>query len=139
MTEQDSHQSEDLSETVTADISVKKPKARGRGIYLLPNLLTSAALFSGFYAIIAAMNGSFEKAAIAIFVSMVLDGLDGRVARMTNTQSEFGAQYDSLADMVSFGVACLGRFFLVVTRCGQGGLGGCVCICCRCRIAPGTF
>tara|TARA_R110002167_G_scaffold9806_3_gene45315 strand:+ start:546 stop:1334 length:789 start_codon:yes stop_codon:yes gene_type:complete len=105
MTEQDSHQSEDLSEAVTADISAKKPKARGRGIYLLPNLLTSAALFSGFYAIIAAMNGSFEKAAIAIFVSMVLDGLDGRVARMTNTQSEFGAQYDSLADMVSFGVA----------------------------------
>ncbi len=82
-----------------------QPKARNRGIYLLPNLFTSAALFSGFYAVIAAMDGSFEKAAIAIFVSMVLDGLDGRVARMTNTQSEFGAQYDSLADMVSFGVA----------------------------------
>ncbi|WP_210396992.1 CDP-diacylglycerol--serine O-phosphatidyltransferase [Motiliproteus sediminis] len=81
-----------------------KPR-RSRGIYLLPNLFTTAALFSGFYAIIAAMNGSFEKAAVAIFVSMVLDGLDGRVARMTNTQSEFGAQYDSLADMVSFGVA----------------------------------
>lgn len=81
-----------------------KPKP-SRGIYLLPNLFTSAALFSGFFAIIAAMNGNFEKAAIAIFVSMVLDGLDGRVARMTNTQSEFGAEYDSLADMVSFGVA----------------------------------
>ncbi|WP_207063670.1 CDP-diacylglycerol--serine O-phosphatidyltransferase [Motiliproteus sp. SC1-56] len=80
-------------------------KKRSRGIYLLPNLFTSAALFSGFFAIIAGMNGAFEKAAIAIFVSMVLDGLDGRVARMTNTQSEFGAQYDSLADMVSFGVA----------------------------------
>ncbi len=80
-------------------------KKRARGIYLLPNLFTSAALFSGFFAIIAAMNGHFEKAAIAIFVSMVLDGLDGRVARMTNTQSEFGAEYDSLADMVSFGVA----------------------------------
>lgn len=80
-------------------------KKRGRGIYLLPNLFTSAALFSGFYAIIAGMNGQFEKAAIAIFVSMVLDGLDGRVARMTNTQSKFGAEYDSLADMVSFGVA----------------------------------
>lgn len=82
-----------------------RKNGRSRGVYLLPNLFTSAALFSGFYAIIAAMNGSFEKAAIAIFVSMVLDGLDGRVARMTNTQSEFGAQYDSLADMVSFGVA----------------------------------
>ncbi len=80
-------------------------KSRSRGIYLLPNLFTSAALFSGFFAIIAAMNGHFEKAAIAIFVSMVLDGLDGRVARWTNTQSDFGAQYDSLADMVSFGVA----------------------------------
>lgn len=80
----------------------KKPS---RGIYLLPNLFTSAALFSGFYAIIAGMNGNFENAAVAIFVSMVLDGLDGRVARMTNTQSKFGAEYDSLADMVSFGVA----------------------------------
>ncbi|RDE22371.1 CDP-diacylglycerol--serine O-phosphatidyltransferase [Motiliproteus coralliicola] len=86
-------------------VKPSKPKARSRGIYLLPNLFTSAALFSGFFAVIAAMNGSFEKAAIAIFVAMVLDGLDGRVARMTNTQSEFGAQYDSLADMVSFGVA----------------------------------
>ncbi len=76
-----------------------------RGIYLLPNLFTTAALFSGFFAVIAGMNGHFEKAAVAIFVAMVLDGLDGRVARMTNTQSEFGAQYDSLADMVSFGVA----------------------------------
>lgn len=104
MTEQDQDQQpEEVSETVAA--SANKHKVRNRGIYLLPNLLTSAALFSGFYAIIAAMNGSFEKAAIAIFVSMVLDGLDGRVARMTNTQSDFGAQYDSLADMVSFGVA----------------------------------
>lgn len=76
-----------------------------RGIYLLPNLFTTAALFSGFYAAIAAMNFRFESAAIAIFVAMVLDGLDGRVARMTNTQSEFGAEYDSLSDMVSFGVA----------------------------------
>jgi CDP-diacylglycerol--serine O-phosphatidyltransferase len=76
-----------------------------RGIYLLPNLFTTAALFSGFYAIIAAVNGTFEIAAIAIFIAMVLDGLDGRVARLTNTQSEFGAQYDSLADLVSFGLA----------------------------------
>lgn len=78
---------------------------RARGIYLLPNLFTSAALFSGFFAIVQAMNGRFELAAIAIFIAMVLDGLDGRVARMTNTQSAFGAEYDSLSDMVSFGVA----------------------------------
>ncbi len=78
---------------------------RQRGIYLLPNLFTSAALFSGFFAIVQSMNGHFELAAIAIFVAMVLDGLDGRVARMTNTQSAFGAEYDSLSDMVSFGVA----------------------------------
>lgn len=76
-----------------------------KGIFLLPNLFTTAALFSGFYAIIAAMNGRFETAAIAIFLAMILDGLDGRVARMTNTQSAFGAEFDSLADMVSFGVA----------------------------------
>ena len=76
-----------------------------RGIYLLPNLLTTVALFAGFYAIIAAIKGRFEPAAIAIFVAMVFDGLDGRVARATNTQSAFGAEYDSMADMVSFGVA----------------------------------
>ncbi|MFT5811837.1 MAG: CDP-diacylglycerol--serine O-phosphatidyltransferase [Rubritalea sp.] len=76
-----------------------------KGIFLLPNLFTTAALFGGFYAIIAAMKGQFEIAAIAIYISMVLDGLDGRVARLTNTQSDFGAEYDSLADMVSFGVA----------------------------------
>ncbi len=78
---------------------------RARGIYLLPNLFTSAALFAGFFAIVQAMNGHFEQSAIAIFIAMVLDGLDGRVARMTNTQSAFGAEYDSLSDMVSFGVA----------------------------------
>ncbi|MBY4675507.1 CDP-diacylglycerol--serine O-phosphatidyltransferase [Marinobacterium arenosum] len=76
-----------------------------RGIYLLPNLFTTGALFSGFYAVVASMQGHFESAAIAIFVAMVLDGLDGRVARMTNTSSKFGAEYDSLSDMVSFGVA----------------------------------
>ncbi len=76
-----------------------------RGIYLLPNLLTTAGLFSGFYAVVASMNGHFEKAAVAIFIAMIFDGLDGRVARMTNTQSEFGAEYDSMADMVSFGIA----------------------------------
>ncbi len=76
-----------------------------RGIYLLPNLFTTAALFSGFYAIIAAMNGNFENAAIAVFIAMIADTLDGRVARMTNTQTAFGAEYDSLSDMVSFGIA----------------------------------
>lgn len=78
---------------------------RARGIYLLPNLFTTAALFAGFYAIVQAMNGRFEHAAVAIFIAMVMDGLDGRVARLTHTQSEFGAEYDSLSDMVSFGVA----------------------------------
>ena len=83
-------------------ISLEK---RRRGIYILPNLFTTAALFAGFYAIVQAMNGRFEIAAVAIFVAMVLDGLDGRVARLTHTQSEFGAEYDSLSDMVSFGAA----------------------------------
>lgn len=78
---------------------------RRRGIYLLPNLFTTGALFAGFYAMTAAISGRYETAAIAIFVAMILDGLDGRVARMTHTQSAFGAQYDSLSDMVSFGVA----------------------------------
>lgn len=76
-----------------------------RGIYLLPNLFTTACLFAGFYAIVAATRGDFSTAAIAIFVAMVMDGLDGRIARMTNTQSDFGAEYDSLADMVAFGLA----------------------------------
>ena len=81
------------------------PDKRRRGIYILPNLFTTAALFAGFYAIVQAMNQRFEYAAVAIFVAMVLDGLDGRIARLTNTQSEFGAEYDSLSDMVSFGAA----------------------------------
>ncbi|WP_455203714.1 CDP-diacylglycerol--serine O-phosphatidyltransferase [Kaarinaea lacus] len=80
-------------------------KKRSRGIYLLPNLFTTACLFAGYYAIVSAMVGRFEAAAVAIFVAMVMDGLDGRVARLTNTQTDFGAQYDSLADMVSFGLA----------------------------------
>ena len=83
----------------------KRPRMRDRGIYLLPNLFTTGALFAGFYAVVQAMNGRFEHAAVAIFIAMVLDGLDGRVARMTHTQSAFGAEYDSLSDMVSFGVA----------------------------------
>jgi CDP-diacylglycerol--serine O-phosphatidyltransferase len=77
-----------------------RPRMRDRGIYLLPNLFTTGALFAGFYAIVQAMNERFEYAAVAIFVAMVLDGLDGRVARMTHTQSAFGAEYDSLSDMV---------------------------------------
>ncbi|VAX11723.1 CDP-diacylglycerol--serine O-phosphatidyltransferase [hydrothermal vent metagenome] len=85
--------------------SEENPKPRRRGIYLLPNLFTTATLFGGFYAILAAMDGRFEAAAIAIFLAMVADALDGRVARMTNTQTDFGAEYDSLADMVAFGLA----------------------------------
>lgn len=80
-------------------------RPRGRGIYLLPNLFTTGGLFGGFFAIIAASQGRIEAACVAIFVAAILDGLDGRVARLTNTQSEFGVQYDSLADLVSFGMA----------------------------------
>ncbi|NNE37591.1 MAG: CDP-diacylglycerol--serine O-phosphatidyltransferase [Gammaproteobacteria bacterium] len=78
---------------------------RRPGIYLLPNLFTTSALFAGFYSIIAAINGRFEAAAIAIFVAMIMDGMDGRIARLTNTQSDFGTQYDSLSDLISFGLA----------------------------------
>lgn len=80
-------------------------KPRPRGVYLLPNLFTSGGLFAGFYAIIAASQGRFSEASIAVFIAAVLDGLDGRVARMTGTQTEFGVQYDSLADLISFGMA----------------------------------
>jgi CDP-diacylglycerol--serine O-phosphatidyltransferase len=78
---------------------------RHRGIYLLPNLFTTAAMFAGFYAIIASIDGRYTEAAVAVFIAAVLDGMDGRVARMTGTQSEFGVQYDSLSDLVSFGLA----------------------------------
>ena len=88
-----------MTESKTQDTAPRK------GIFLLPNLLTTGGLFSGFYAIVASMNGHFEAAAVAIFVAMIFDGLDGRVARLTNTQSEFGAQYDSMSDMLSFGMA----------------------------------
>ena len=83
------------------------PKAapRRRAIYLLPNLLTTGCLFSGFYAVVAAIDGNFERAGIAVFVAMIFDTLDGRTARLTHTESAFGKEYDSLADMVSFGVA----------------------------------
>ncbi|OGT37270.1 MAG: CDP-diacylglycerol--serine O-phosphatidyltransferase [Gammaproteobacteria bacterium RIFCSPHIGHO2_12_FULL_38_14] len=86
-------------------LELQDEKTLQRSIYLLPNLLTTAALFAGFYSIVAAMKGHFEASAIAIFIAMIADGLDGRLARLTNTQSLFGAQYDSLSDMVAFGVA----------------------------------
>ena len=78
---------------------------RRRGIYLLPNLFTTAGLFAGFYAIVAATKNHFDAAAIAIYVAMIMDSLDGRIARLTNTQSDFGKEYDSLSDMVAFGLA----------------------------------
>jgi CDP-diacylglycerol--serine O-phosphatidyltransferase len=80
-------------------------RPRSRGVYLLPNLFTTAVLFSGFYAIVAATDGNFDRAGMAIFIAMVCDGLDGRIARWTNTQSDFGKEYDSLSDMVAFGLA----------------------------------
>ena len=87
--------------------SNQKKRAKGgkRGIYIIPNLFTSASLFCGFYAIIAAMQGRYETAAIAILISCLLDGLDGRIARLTHSTSQFGIEYDSLADLVAFGVA----------------------------------
>jgi CDP-diacylglycerol---serine O-phosphatidyltransferase len=87
------------------DLSTSAQKARPRGVYLLPNALTTANLFCGFFAIVSAMNDRFELAAIAVFIAMIFDSLDGRVARLTNTQSAFGEQYDSLCDMLSFGAA----------------------------------
>ena len=92
---------EHVEETQEAD----GRKVRHRGIYLLPNLFTTANLFAGFFSIITAINGNFYVAAATVFVAMVLDSLDGRVARLTNTQSAFGAEYDSLSDMVAFGLA----------------------------------
>ena len=83
----------------------KTGRERPKGIYMVPNMITLAALFGGFYAIVMAMNGRYDLATVGIFVAMVLDSLDGRVARMTNTQSAFGEQMDSLSDMVSFGAA----------------------------------
>ncbi|WP_191600941.1 CDP-diacylglycerol--serine O-phosphatidyltransferase [Marinomonas algicola] len=90
---------------VESDENMTTRKQPRKGVYLLPNLFTTAALFSGFYSIIAAMNGDFIQAASAIFIAGILDTLDGRVARLTHTESAFGAEYDSLSDMVSFGIA----------------------------------
>jgi CDP-diacylglycerol--serine O-phosphatidyltransferase len=86
-------------------VDLNEIRSRRRGIYLLPNLLTTLCLFGGFYAVIAAIDGNFERAAIAIFVAMIFDGLDGRVARLTGTETTFGKEFDSLADMVAFGLA----------------------------------
>jgi len=83
---------------------VEEKRSR-KGIYILPNLFTTACLFAGFYAIVQATKGNFELAAVAIYIAMILDGLDGRVARLTHTTSDFGSQYDSLADMVAFGLS----------------------------------
>lgn len=101
----------------------EKRSIRRRGIYLLPNLLTTGALFSGFYAITSAIGGRYETAVIAIFIAMILDGLDGRVARLTNTQSEFGVQYDSLSDMTSFAVApAMVMYLWTLSGFGKAGL-----------------
>jgi CDP-diacylglycerol--serine O-phosphatidyltransferase len=117
---------------------VVKSKLRRRGIYLLPNLFTTAALFAGFYAIVQAMNGRFEHSAVSIFIAMVLDGLDGRVARLTHTQSEFGAEYDSLSDMVSFGAAPALIMYEWALK-GMGKLGWIAafiyCVCAALRLA----
>jgi CDP-diacylglycerol--serine O-phosphatidyltransferase len=108
-----------LVEEHEEEVSEGGRKVRRQGIYLLPNLFTTAAMFAGFYSIIAAMRGDFESASIAIFFAMVFDGLDGRIARLTNTSSKFGAEYDSLSDMVSFGVAPA----LVMFSWALGGVG----------------
>jgi len=101
---------------------VTSVRKRRRGIYLLPNLFTTAAMFAGFYAIVAAINDRFEAAAVSIFVAVVLDGMDGRIARLTGTQSEFGAEYDSLSDMVSFGLApALVVYLWVLSTLGKPG------------------
>ena len=109
----------DQSSTSTEAVNAPPTKPRPKGIYVLPNLFTLAALFGGFYAVVMAMNERFELAAIGVFCAMVLDSLDGRVARMTNTQSAFGEQMDSLSDMVSFGAAPA----LIMYEWGLKGLG----------------
>jgi len=104
------------------EVSEDGKAVRHRGVYLLPNLFTTAALFCGFYAIIASIHGKFEHAAVAIFAAMIFDGLDGRIARLTNTTSAFGVQYDSLSDMVSFGVApALVSFNWALSLLGKAG------------------
>ena len=111
----------DGTDSAPAQLEVLTRKRR-KGIYILPNLFTLAGLFGGFYAIVMAMNGRFDQAAIGVFSAMVLDSLDGRVARMTNTQSAFGEQMDSLSDMVSFGAApALIAYVWALTSLGRWG------------------
>ncbi|MCC5884249.1 MAG: CDP-diacylglycerol--serine O-phosphatidyltransferase [Halomonas sp.] len=112
-----------VRETEVIEESIENgKKVRRKGIYLLPNLFTTSALFAGFFSVVAGINGDFTAAAVAIFIAMVLDGLDGRVARMTNTQSAFGAEYDSLSDMLSFGVApALVAFTWILQDIGKTG------------------
>lgn len=128
------HDGEESTST-TQEVVIRK---RRKGIYILPNLFTLAALFGGFYAIVMAMNGRFDQAAIGVFCAMVLDSLDGRIARMTNTQSAFGEQMDSLSDMVSFGAApALIAYVWALTSLGRWGwLGAFVyCACAALRLA----
>ena len=128
------HDGEENLKTVTEVV----PRRRRKGIYILPNLFTLAALFGGFYAIVMAMNGRFDQAAIGVFCAMVLDSLDGRVARLTNTQSAFGEQMDSLSDMVSFGAApALIAYIWALTSLGRWGwIGAFVyCACAALRLA----
>ena len=125
----------DESTLTSGETLVRK---RRKGIYILPNLFTLAALFGGFYAIVMAMNGRFDQAAIGVFCAMVLDSLDGRIARMTNTQSAFGEQMDSLSDMVSFGAApALIAYVWGLTSLGRWGwIGAFVyCACAALRLA----
>ncbi|WP_372609273.1 CDP-diacylglycerol--serine O-phosphatidyltransferase [Halomonas sp.] len=119
---------EDLAATFLRETEVVEEaiedgrKVRRKGIYLLPNLFTTSALFAGFFAVVAGINGDFTSASVAIFIAMVLDGLDGRVARLTNTQSAFGAEYDSLSDMISFGMApALVAFTWILQDIGKTG------------------
>ena len=126
------------SEDPVPRANVPMPRKRRKGIYILPNLFTLAALFGGFYAIVMAMNGRFDQAAIGVFCAMVLDSLDGRIARMTNTQSAFGEQMDSLSDMVSFGAApALIAYIWALTSLGRWGwIGAFVyCACAALRLA----
>ena len=111
----------DADEAARSNLT-RSARIRRRGIYLLPNIITTGALFAGFYAIVAGMDGNFIPAALAVFVAFALDTADGRVARLTNTESEFGAEYDSLSDMVAFGVApALVAFSWGLSSLGQAG------------------
>lgn len=126
------------SEDAVSSVDEAVTRKRRKGIYILPNLFTLAALFGGFYAIVMAMNGRYDQAAIGVFCAMVLDSLDGRVARMTNTQSAFGEQMDSLSDMVSFGAApALIAYVWGLTSLGRWGwIGAFVyCACAALRLA----